>query len=129
MKSILNIIMTATLLLSTFIAPSYSYAGYKVLSHDYILAADQIKIKFDPSIIKESAKISFQPCQGCQWIEAQSYKDTEYFHQYEIIPYKKFKQKVKSFLHNPPKGGYKILISVDTRNNNIFNIKWNYVEL
>lgn len=129
MKSMLNLFTASLLLLQCLLLVSHSHAGYKIINHDYILAADQIKINFDPSLIKESAEISFQPCRSCQWLTAQTTLETKYYHQYELIPFKKFKQKVKSFLHNPPKDGYKVLISIDTRNKDIFNIKWNYVEL
>lgn len=105
------------------------HAAYKVISHDYIVSSDQIKIVFNPSIIKKSAKIQFQPCLGCPWVDAQTYEDSEYFNQYVKVSFNQFKKQVKSFQYNPPKKGYKALISVDKRNNNIFNIKWNYVEL
>jgi len=124
-KRLAVLIFSCTLSLSAFA----NFNNYKVISSDYIVSSEQIKIEFNPSIVKESATISFQACLGCPWSEAQTYEGTDYFHKYEQISYKKFKQKVKSFQYNPPKGGYKALISIDNRNNNILNIKWNYVEL
>lgn len=118
-------LVTATL----FILCSYSHSGYKILSHDYIVSSGQIKITFNPSLIKESAKVSFQPCGGCEWLQANTQIDTEYYDQYERVTFKRFRENVKSFEFNPPKSGYKALISIDKRNNEIFNIKWNYVEL
>jgi len=124
-KKLVIYIFLCTLSFSSF----SNVNNYKVISSDYIVSSTQMKIEFNPSIIKKSAKISFQPCLGCPWLDSQTYEGTDYFHKYEKISYKKFKQKVKSFQYNPPKDGYKILISIDNRNNNIFNIKWNYVEL
>lgn len=124
----MNKIIIALMLQVAFFSTS-SHSNYEVISKDYIVGAEQIVIEFGPSIVKKSAKVEFQPCVNCEWVKAQTTNDTQYFNQYLQVDFNQFKKQVKSYLHNPPKEGYRALISIDKRNNNIFNIKWNYVEL
>jgi hypothetical protein len=124
----MNKIIASFILLSAFLSIS-SHSNYDIINEDYILGSEQIEIQFHPSLIKKFAHVKFQPCMNCKWIEAKTYKDTQYFDQYLQIDFKHFRKLVKRDLRTPPKDGYRVFISIDKRNNNIFNMKWDYVEL
>lgn len=103
-------------------------AGYRIISHDYIVNADDIKLTFNPSLIKQTVEVSFQRCPSCEWLDKVTTDETDFFLKEIPISYKDFKKSVKSYQYNPPSKKYRALISIDTRNNEIFSINWNYVE-
>lgn len=124
----MKINVTKLLFLSLFLS-SACIAEYQVLNQDYLLGSHQVKISFSPSLMKEEFSIEYQPCPNCSWLKAQSYNDTELFYKTLPVDFKTFKKKVKSYKYNPPNHKYRAYISLDTRNNNIFTIKWDHVEL
>ena len=105
-----------------------SQAGYRVISHDYIVDASKITFSFNPSLVKESVEVSFQRCPTCKWLNKTTTAQTKFFLTEVPISFTDFKKQIKSDQKNPSKEKQRALISIDIRNDNIFNIKWNYVE-
>lgn len=126
MKSLIKVLPIIAI---TFIANLTMASEYKVINRDFILGSHQIEIEFSPSLVKEEISISYQPCPNCEWKKASSNDETEFYFRTLPVEFKKFKERVKQYKYNPPKHKYKAFISIDSRNNNIFTIKWDYVEL
>lgn len=105
------------------------HAGYRIISQDLKLTPEHISVKFSPSIYKKEAVITYRRCPSCEWQERVFTPSTTYMVKSAKVSFKKLKKIVQSYKLNPPSEGYRIYISIDTRNNEIFAIDWDITEL
>lgn len=119
MKFITHSILWLCLLIGTNVL-----AGYRIISLDIKVNADDIRIQFSPSLYKEEATITYRRCSDCPWQDRVVTKNTEYMVKGLNVTFPDFKKAVLSYTANPPSKGYKVYLSNDTRNNEIFAIEW-----
>jgi hypothetical protein len=105
------------------------HAEYRVISEDYKFSSQDISIKFSPSLYKQEATVSYRICPSCQWQERIFTVGTQYSVKDQPVNFKEFKQVVKKYKYNPPSDGFRTYLSIDRRNNEIFSIEWDIVEL
>ena len=100
------------------------HAGYRIISLDLKVSSDSINITFSPSLYKEEATISYRRCLSCDWQDRVVTEGTEFMVKGFSTNFQEFKKAVQSYKANPPSQDYKVYLSTDTRNNEIFAIEW-----
>lgn len=108
---------------------SQSATAYEVISRDYKLPSEQVRIDFSQSIYKTEATVNIQPCSTCSWVAYHINKKTELYKKTAPVNYQTFKQQVKKYRNNPPAKSYNVYLSINIKSNEVFTIKWDYVEL
>lgn len=117
---LLNVFIISVFLL---IGVSANATNYRIISLDIKLNANDINIKFSPSIYKEEAVVSYRRCPTCEFEDRIFTNNTEYMVKGFTVNFQEFKKAVFSYKANPPARGYKVYLSNDIRNNEIFSIE------